>query len=175
MGYWEEQYKRNKRIDKDYEKSGVYKASGKQVAGGALFGGSILLSRINKGRMFATKPSLAMMAAGVGLSTVGTINAFRASKKLGKEAESEYSPALASIANPILGAYVGVAAGMLGIMGANKLAKFSRAAKVARDAKKASVIKKTIGGSITPEVMSKGKMVWRRIRGRIIPMKVKNV
>jgi len=179
MGYWEEiqkENKRNKRIAKDFDKSGVTKASLTQLGGGALAGGGALFfSKINKGIFHPTKLSAAAIGIGVGISALGTINSFKARKKLGREAKGEYSPYLAAIANPLAGAILGGYAGVAGILAVNKLAKVSRSAKVARDARKASSIKKAIGGAITPEIMTKGKMVWRRVRGRIIPIRMKNV
>ncbi len=177
--YWQKSRERNNKIKADFDHAGVSSAARMQVGGGFLVGGSVLLNRrVARGRFKTSKLGLGVKAGGVGLAVYGAVKGYQAYNRLKSEgAQGSYSPTLGAVVNPILGLYVGAVAGIGGILAANKLGKAMKAARAARNMATASKLKniRIKAPQAQAEVMTTGKTIWRRIRGRIVPIKIKDV
>jgi len=120
-----------------------------------------------------TKGTRLLKLGALGLGALGVSNILKGKKELPtKKDRRKFSALGTAIVNPVLGQFLGSVIGVSALVGAGKFGKFIKARRTAKATSKAAAAsRKRIRGPATVE----GRTVFRRIKGRIIPIKLKDV
>jgi len=169
---WDAYTERNKRINQDFEQAGTRKAAFKMLSGGALIGGADLFNKkIARLKFVPTKITHAVRLGGLALTTAGIIGGYRAAKRLKtKEARASYNPAAAAVLLPWAGASLGAGLAGATLFKLNNVARGARTNRAVAKAARAKVPKLR-----SYSLKNSGSIMWRKIRGRIIPIRMKDL